>query len=117
MPHFATMAFVRRVCSLLVILAFVAGLVLPASHTVMAHETSASAVHHADRADCDHCNNGTAAPVPCAKLSCLGVVLALPAIERIPDAKAAKHAAKLNEDGSGLSLPFDTPPPRSVLIG
>jgi hypothetical protein len=111
------MPLLRALCSLLIVLAFGLGTIMPASHGAMGHEMAVSAVEAPMTADCDHCTENAALPVPCAKVFCAGTAMILPVAEGMTEPASARRGLAPDQVGSGVSRLPDPPPPRTVLIG
>jgi hypothetical protein len=111
------MPLLRALCSLLVILAFVLGTIVPVSHAAIGHDMTVSAVEAPMPVDCDSCDANAAMPVPCAKVFCAGTAMILPAAEESSELATAKLGPVPDQIGAGVSRLPDPPPPRTVLIG
>jgi hypothetical protein len=110
------MALFRRLCSLLVILAFVLGTVIPVSNPSAAQVAGASAIEHSMAADCDQGDNA-AAPMPCGKVFCTGMAIIQVPVGGLPNSAFAKFRPAPDQNGVGVSRFPDPDPPRTISIG
>jgi hypothetical protein len=113
------MPLLRRLCSLLSVLALLLATMVPVSQGAMPrgmHGMAVSAVEDPMAADCDRCD-GPAAPMACAKVFCAGSAVILTVAEASPEPASAKFGRAPDEPGSGLSRFPEPHPPRTILIG
>jgi hypothetical protein len=110
------MALFRRLCSLLVILAFVLGTMIPASNPSTAHVAGASASEHSMPADCDQ-GDSAAAPMPCGKAFCFGMAIIQVPVGGSPNPAFAKFGPAPDQNGVGVTRFPDPDPPRTISIG
>ena len=110
------MALLRRLCSLLVILAFVLGTMIPASNPSAAQMAGASAIEHSMPADCDDGENA-AAPMACGKVFCTGMAIIQVPLGGAPNPAFAKFGPAPDQNGVGVTRFPDPDPPRTISIG
>ncbi len=110
------MASFRPLCSLLVILAFVLGTMIPASHPGMAKDAHSLAVEHSIPADCDQGDDSGPAPMPCGKVFCAGMAMIPLMAQGSPDLIIAGYDPARDQSGVGLSRYPDPDPPRTISV-
>ena len=110
------MVLLRPLCSLLVILAFVLGTMIPASYPGMAKDAPSIAGEHSMPADCDPGDDNTAVPMPCGKVFCTGMAMIAPTAQGSPDPIVAGYGPAPDQSGVGLSRYPDPDPPRTISV-
>ena len=110
------MAFFRPLGSFLVILAFVLGTMIPASHPGLAKDAPSVAVEHSMAADCDKGGDRATAPMPCGKVFCAGMAMIPFAAQGSPDRSVAEFGPAPDQGGVGLSRFPDPDPPRTISV-
>jgi hypothetical protein len=113
------MPLLRRLCSLVSVLALLLATMVPISHGALpkgTHGMAVSTVEDPMAADHDRCQ-GPAAPTACAKAFCAGSAVILAVAEASPEPASAKFGRAPDESRFGLSRFPDPHPPRTILIG
>ena len=110
------MASFRPLCSLLVILTFVLGTIIPASHPGMAKDAPSSAAEHPMPADCNQGDESAPAPMPCGKVFCAGMAMPPLLDQGSPDLVIAGYDPAPDQNGVGLSRFPDPDPPRTISV-
>lgn len=110
------MALLRPLCTLLVILAFVLGTMIPASNSGMAKDALSIAVEHSMPADCDEGNGDAPAPMPCGKVFCMGMAMIPLVAQGSLTPIADKYDPSADQTGVGLSRFPEPDPPRTISV-
>ena len=105
----------RRICSLLAILALVLGAASSAAYSGgMADSMIAGTADSMDRNGCDDCATDNDV-VMCLKTACVAFAALLPTAATMPAAGPLRRSPPVREGGSGLILVPVPGPPRTLL--